>query len=160
MASPGRDLKKLRQSSTAVASELHDFLSRMEGKSPREVLGTIATSGLGRSLVTATFAFAVLTAVFTVGPYFWGMLIDGGDETEIAAQEETTPAAAQAAGAKPAQPAEGQPAATQADAAGVNLNKGNGEEIIDKLGVGDTVTAPLNVNPLESATDDLLEGLD
>tara|TARA_R110002096_G_scaffold169222_3_gene340759 strand:- start:5336 stop:5839 length:504 start_codon:yes stop_codon:yes gene_type:complete len=157
LASPAQDVRNLQQNSTAVASEFRAFLAKMEGKSPKEVLGAIATSGLGKSFFTATFAFAVATAIFTVGPYFWELQF-GGAGNEVGEMEETAAAASTSAEQPAANPSPNPATETPSDAAGVNLN--NGQEIVDKLGVGDTVTAPLNVNPLESASDDLLEGLD
>lgn len=160
LASPAQDVRNLQQNSGAVASELRDFLAKMEGKSPKEVLGAIATSGLGKSFAMATFLFVLLTAVLTVAPYSWGLMFPDNDEVAQQTEEATPTEKAEPADVEtpPEAPTSTPETASEAEVAGVNLN--NGEEIVDKLGVGEIKQAPPNVNPLESATDDLLDGLD
>ncbi len=163
MASPTGDLRNLQRNSTAVAGEFREFLAKMEGKSPQEVLGAIATSGLGKSFVTATVMFVVLTAVLTVTPYAWGLVFGGSDATEEVAETaaETPadkPAGADAATGEGAATANSDATAAGAEAAGID--PATGKELVDKLGVGETKDAPENVNPLESAADDLLKGLE
>lgn len=161
MASPARDVRKLKQNSAAAAGELKEFLAKIQGKSPKEMLGVVASSGLAKGLVQATIAMGVLILVLTIAPYAWSQMFGGSEGAPEVVE------AAEAAEAAPAQPAE-EPAET-ASAADPDVavppdempaNIGDPATVIDTLGVGETKEAPANVNPLEGSADDLLDGLD
>ena len=165
MASPAQDLKRLRANSAAATGELREFLGRMRGRSAAEVLDCVSSSGLFKGLVTASVAMLALIAVLTVTPYFWGQISggesDGAPATAAEADQDSVPGAASGdaetasggggddeANAAVAGPAD--PVAPTTPPAGA----------ADTLGIGETKQAPPDVNPLESATDDLLKGLD
>jgi len=160
MASPARDVRKLKRNSTAAAGELKEFLGRIQGKSPKEMMGVMASSSLFRGLVHATLAMAVLVLILTVVPYAWGEFFSGGDQG---------PPLTEATETQPAESTEGETKPDESAAADPNIaippdempaDIGDPAKVIDTLGVGETKEAPANVNPLEGAADDLLKGLD
>ena len=51
MASPKEDLKRISKNSEAVVGELREFLSTLKGKSPKEMMGSVADSSLFMSLL-------------------------------------------------------------------------------------------------------------
>jgi hypothetical protein len=162
MASPAQDLKKLRANSAAATGELREFLSRMRGRSAAEVLDCVSSSGLFKGLISASIAMLVLIAVLTVGPYFWSQ-ISGGESSDTAAtaDAESQAPAADATSETATAPADGaSPAATVAPATDPLAPTTPPAGAADTLGIGETKQAPLDVNPLESSTDDLLKGLD
>ena len=162
MASPARDVRKLKKNSTAAAGELKEFLGRIQGKSPREMMGVMASSSLVQGLVQATVAMAVLVLVLTVVPYAWGEFFSGGNAgAPVVESTETQPAESSGEGeeAKPDETAAADPnIAVPPDEMPADI--GSPAKVIDTLGVGETKEAPANVNPLEGAADDLLKGLD
>ncbi|MFT4549809.1 MAG: hypothetical protein ACI9UA_005120 [Pseudoalteromonas tetraodonis] len=127
----------------ATASELRKFLSEMRGKSPREMLGSIASSNLLQSTITATAAITVAIVAFTLIPFGLKKAF-GEKETNTATKASSTQAT-------------DQPLATPAEP---DLDASNDPEAANKLGIGEAKEAPSNVNPLDSSTDDLLEGLE
>ena len=132
------------QNRQAAAAELREFLAQMRGKSPKEMLGAIASSNLAQSTLIATAAISAAIVAFTVLPFGVKKIFGKSPApTTIAA-----PAAAENAPLEtPAEPSLDPDADGKASAAGT-------------LGIGETKDAPANVNPLESSTDDLLEGLE
>jgi hypothetical protein len=182
MASPMNDIRKIRNNSGAAAKELRDFLAQMQGRNPREVLSAVSTSGLFRGVIAAFVWTLVIIGVFTAGPYVMGEL--KGDKKEQAAAAEgegekgkeegkgteaaktvaTDPAAAKGA-TTPAPPTADPAKAADPLAAGTPAEPGKAPtgaaatKAVDTLGIGETKTAPANVNPLEGAADDLLKGL-
>lgn len=154
MVSPVRDVRRVARNTTAVAGELKEFLAKMHGRSAKERLGIVATSGLVKSFISATFIFAILIAAFTVAPFFWGKLMAGGAATPETAEAEQ--------GEQPA--AAGEPAAPTADPDVIvgqpgEVDLSDPKAITDKLGIGEAKDAPTNVNPLDGKEDDLLDGL-
>lgn len=165
-ASPvGGELRSLQRHGAATMDELREFLVSMRGKSPREMLGTLAESSLLRATVQATLGAIGLIAVFTAGPYFLGagpvntapptkgeappaaQNADASATTNSAAKGPTdgsAPASATAAGsaAPPADPQGGPPDLEQA---------------AKKLGIGETKSADPQVNPLDKDFDNLLD---
>lgn len=131
---------------TTVA-ELREFLAQMRGKSPSEMLGAIASSNLFHSALVATAAISVAITALTLIPFAWGKVFHREDAA-------TTAASAPGDGDTPPASTAPQPdldAATDTTAT---------PSAADRLGIGDSEDAPPNVNPLESSTGDLLEGLE
>lgn len=151
MVSPRRDLQRMRQHSGATAEEVRVFLQQLQGKTPKEMLGAVATSHLVRGTALAAAATVVLLLLGTAIPF--ALQGDGesrqaeGDrrvsEADVESIEtgETTGLAERDAG-------DNEPSA---DAA---------QETADELGVGQQLDAPSDVNPLDNAVDDLLEDLE
>ena len=128
----------------AASAELREFLSQMRGKSPREMLGAIASSNLVQSTFAATAAITAMIVLLTVVPFGWNKLFG---QTAVTAAE-TAPTGAQNPERPleiPVEPDLDRPA--KSDAAG-------------QLGIGESKQAPADVNPLESSTDNLLDGLE
>ncbi len=153
-----RDFKRLRSDGAATVSELREFLGQMHGKSPQEVIGIVAKSGLTRSIILATFLFVVLLVALTIGPYLWEKF--GSGATGPSTGESDT---AKAPVAKPDEPKpEEQPAETVATTA---KEKNVSDELdpdraIDAMGIGETRTADPNKNPREDELDKLLDGIE
>ena len=147
ITSPVGDARKLHRHATATADELRAFLSELRGKNPREMLGDVANSDLGRSLIVATVGAAVLIGVFTVLPFAWARLSAQPAPTLPAPIAEDPPTTE-------ASPIEAAPAA------GAPTNPLETEAAADSLGIGESKPAPPTVNPLDSANDDLLKGLE
>ncbi len=138
LASTKADLRELRSNSRATVGEIQAFLRELKGKSPQEMLGVVAESGLFRSLVLSTFLVAGGIIIFTVIPYFMG-----GDEKPAPASETPTPIEAPVEAPIPAEPA----TETAPDPLSI-------------LGVGEELSAPPNTNPLEDEGDDFLKDLE
>jgi len=134
MASSKADLRELRDNSRATVGEIQAFLRALKGKSPQEMLGVVAQSGLFRSLVLSTALVAGGILLFTAIPYFMG-----GDEKPTPVAEKPIPV--ETPEAVPEVPA---PA----------------PDPLSSLGVGEELSAPPNTNPLENKGDDFLKDLE
>ncbi len=146
LSSPAHDIRKVRSSAGATVDEIREFLAQMRGKSPKEMLGIVASSNLVRSTATAAVGVAAMIVVFTIIPFAWGAIFskDGGkkkDESAEVAVVESKP--------EKETEAEEEPSGPVRDAG-----------TADALGIGETKTAPSGVNPLDAATDDLLKDLE
>ncbi len=163
----GRKLRRLGADVAASSDELREFLQQFRGKSPQEVLGLVAHSGLVRATCMAAVGCAILVAVLTILPYVWVRAFgrtasSAGAAAALGSGEREPPAAssAVAAGGTPAQAAD---ASAAADTSGANRDverqpPPGSEAILEKLDI-DTETADPDVNPLESSADDLLDDL-
>ncbi len=69
-----KDVKRLQTDGVASVEELREFLGQLKGKSPQEMLGIVAESGLVKGMVTATVGTVALLFVFTIGPWAYGEL--------------------------------------------------------------------------------------
>lgn len=149
-----KELKSIQENSMASAAELREFFSRMKGKSPKEMLGVIAQSGLASSLFLATVGCVVLLAVLTIVPY--AMKEDKTEQQAVAPAKEP----ANAPVAKPQPPVQPSPA----DAAAKPPAE-NPETPVDPaaaaaaMGIDKTKTADPDKNPLEGDLDNLLDGI-
>ncbi len=148
---PGRD-RRLRTDAAASAEELRQFVTRMHGKSPQEVLGAVAESGLTRGIVISAIGALVILVAFTVGPYLVNRFSADTEparaRTPRRAADATEPNSTQAAAQQ--QPAEARPGPEEADL----------EKATDAMGIGETETADPDKNPLDDRLDSLLDGVD
>lgn len=64
------EIGRLKAGAQGTMEELHEFLGQMRGKSPQQVLGLVAASGLTMGIVWSTLATFVVLMIFTAGPYF------------------------------------------------------------------------------------------
>lgn len=153
----GRDVQQIREGSTASAAELREFLQQMKGKAPQEVLGMIAQSSLVQSTVIATLGCLVLLVAGSAVP--WALAKASPPPTATAVANETP--------AKPAEPAASAPQPTATPPAeaipteptGMSAKpKGTEDDLLDRLGVGETIETDANVNPLDK-DDDLLKDI-
>jgi len=69
-----KDVKRLKADGSASAEELREFLGQLKGKSPQEMLGIVAESGLIKGMMTATIGTVAVLFVFTIGPWAYGEL--------------------------------------------------------------------------------------
>lgn len=150
-ATPGgmglyRDLHNLQQNGSASLEELKEFLGRLQGRSPQEVVGIVSTSMMVQSMVIATLGTLAIMAVFTLGPY----LVYGAPQakkTAAAPAKVAAPANAPASNATP--PAQAKPG---------ELSEEDKAKAPAKLGIDETKTADPNKNPLDNKTfDNLLD---
>ena len=141
------DLGKLSRNASASAVELREFLAEMRGKSPREMLGTVATSNLGKSLIQAVGGVVVAIILFTLIPFAFNKMTSSGKSTEQP-QEQAPSSPATASATKQSTPAEPP----------LNPDAKPGQAL-EKLGIGESREAPLSVNPLEDSSDDILKDL-
>ena len=147
--SPKRDLKRMSKNSQAVVGELREFLANMKGKSPKEMMGSVAESNLFQSMFLATVIMAILLVAFTAIPYVL-------KENAAAAQATGKTATPQGGSAAPDQePKANQPAGIQSD-----KTSSPEQSTADKLGIGEEKKTDPKSNPLDGTTDDLLDGLD
>ena len=144
------DLHRARAGAFATTAELREFVHNLRGKSPQEVLGAVANSGLAQGVGLATFGTIVLMGVFTVLPYF----IYGGKAAAAAA---LTAKKAAAAATTPGSTAEAAATTTDDKAAPASKNaSSNAQQTLDKMGESETKQADPKVNPLDNL-DDLLD---
>ena len=130
------------ESRKATTAELREFLAQMRGKSPKEMLGTIASSNLAQSTVAATAVIIAVIVLLTLVPFGLKKAF-GGSADEVTSKTATEAVAPSEPLETPAEPSlDGSPTKT---------------ETANKLGIGESKSAPANVNPLESSTDDLLK---
>lgn len=148
-----RDLKRLKSDGAATVAELRQFLGQMHGRSPQEVLGLVAKSGLTLSILLATFLFAVLLVALTVIPY---ALRDREAEAAGPAAGQGTVAEEGAA----AEPDGSQPAPAASPGGESGTAQPDPDRAVDALGIGETRVAEPDENPLENKLDNLLDGIE
>lgn len=146
---PTSGLKRLKRDTAATASELREFLAQVRGKSPQEVMGTVAGNSLIKSTLFAAIATALLlllssTAFYLVTPEKT-KTVKG--KSNAAAQTKTE---AKAADNKDA-------AKSDATADSSEKTITSGDKTLDTLGVGETKIAAPDKNPLEDKFDNLLD---
>lgn len=152
--SPGilGQMSRLKANSSATATELRQFVRELRGRTPQEVIGTLAQSNLLRATVQATVGTVILMLLFTILPSFAG--------------NAPAPAAAkpEPAVTTPAKPAVADAKTTDKDSsakATTDDKKKNpaGKDALEKLGIGETKTSDPKKNPLDNAADDLFKGI-
>lgn len=150
VVSPKRDMERLGKNSQAVVGELREFLANLKGKSPKEMMGAVAESHLGKSLVSATVFMAVLLFVLSAVPFY----LKQNEEAEKLARDET--------------PSGSLSTEQEKESEYVPEESGSGEKAVatpeqstaDALGIGEQKVADPDSNPLDSSGEDLLDGLD
>lgn len=145
--------ENLQSNGSATLGEIQEFLARTRGKSPQEVIGIVARSGLVRSTVLATTLIFAFVVVFTVIPYF----IYGGYDDPSSSKEPVAEASAEEDSADESETADdGEVAADTADTGS------SGDPALDAMGIGDAKNADPNKNPLDGSPDldNLLDKID
>lgn len=143
--------RRLKTDAAATAEELRQFVARMHGKSPQEVLGALAESGLTKGIVTSAIGAFVILVVFTVGPFLINRF---SADTTPAATTKRQPLTAQAQVQTPSE-AQEQSAEPEAVPEEADLEKAT-----DAMGIGETKVADPDKNPLDNKLDSLLDGVD
>ncbi len=139
-----RDIENLKQNGSASLDELKEFLSKLQGKSPQEVVGLVSTNMLVQSMVISTLAVLAVLAIFTIGPY----AVYGPPQPKKTAAA-PPPAAA---------PAEAPPATASAEGKTGELSADDKTKALQKMGIDETKTAKPDENPLDKKFDNLLDG--
>ena len=155
-----KDLRQLKQADLPqLAKELREFLVQLKGRSPREMLGLVAQSSLVQSVVTASILTVMLVLVLTAVPFALSRMNAEEQKAEDVATSTPGPTETGAAKSAPATAASttAQPAASSAADVKPAAPKAGLE---DALGIGETLNAPADVNPLQSAADDLFKDLE
>lgn len=147
-----KDVLTTREAATASAREVREFVARLRGKKPQEVLGQIANSGLVQGVTISTIGTILIMAIFTAGPYFlYGKPVPLAKAEKAETPAVTTPATTPETAAVA-------PAATPDAKANPNLNtNANAQKTLDKLGESETKMADPKSNPLEKDVEDLLD---
>jgi hypothetical protein len=152
--SPGfvGQMSRLRAHSGATAAELRTFVRQLRGRSPQEVIGTIAQSNLVRSTLLAAGAAVVLLLVFTIVPAMMA-------KPKPADSPSPATASAPAASKDGSQPAasDAKDGAAKPAPTDVKSTQAGQKDIADKLGIGETKTSDPKKNPLDSTGDDLFK---
>lgn len=151
-----KDLQNIREQGGASLAELGDFLAKMKGRSPQEVMGLVAGSGLFRATFHATILTVLFIAAFTVGPYFYYGPVKARETAAKPADKQAAPATTDTA-KKPDSPAT--PAAPEATATAAATSKTDAEKAAKALGIDETKPADAKTNPLEKNLDNLLDNL-
>jgi len=150
VVSPKRDMERLGKNSQAVVGELREFLANLKGKSPKEMMGAVAESHLGKSLVSATVFMAVLLFVLSAVPFY----MKQNQEAEKLARDETP------SGSSTTEQEKESEYVPEVDEAGEKPLATPEQSTADALGIGEQKIADPKSNPLDSSGEDLLDGLD
>lgn len=147
------------------ASEVRDFVSKLERRDPQQLLGPAAQGSLTSGLVLATLGTVVAMAGLTIGPYAWGLHAAKPESAETSsAESQPQPAAS------PASESTAQPPAASATTANTDKSSGkaaaetasatpNQQKIAEKLGLDEVKQASPDENPLDRKIDDLMDNL-
>lgn len=144
------EFRQLKEDGGASAAELQEFLGQLKGRSPEEVMGAVAQSGLVQSTLMATVGCAVLLLVFTAVPYvFRDTSVAKKEPASTSSDAATTNAAAIA---ETADVEETTTSSTEPDL----------ERAANAMGISGAADADPNSNPLDrdSKLDKLLDGIE
>ena len=154
------DVRNVKHNGAASLAELREFIGSLKGRKPQEIMSEVASNGLVRGMVMSTVGFLVILLVFTAIPYLMA------DEEPVVQKEETP-----AVSSSKDQASENTNDRNQAEdvsrsnASGNNGsgNNGSGEQTgnaaINKMGIGETLEADPDKNPLGDKFNELLEGV-
>lgn len=143
-----QDYQALRENTAASVGELREFLGRLKGRSPQEVMGIVAQSSLVRGISIATAGTLILLCAFTIGP--WALADE--QQTEQTAQNNQSPSDDES---------DQQPvAAADQEATASDTNEPDVERAAAAMGIDKTETAPPDRNPLDNKLDNLLDGIE
>lgn len=147
------EFQQLQTDGQASAAELREFLGHLKGRSPEEVMGVVAQSGLIQSTVLATVGCVVLLAVCTIVPY--ALKDSPSDVKEQAAPTvggESAPTDAE-------RTVDATDSVAPRDQA-TNSSEPDLERAAEAMGIGGAAEADPNKNPLDSKLDNLLDGIE
>jgi hypothetical protein len=133
------DIRSVKHNGAASITELREFMRSLKGRKPQEAMEIASNNGLIQGLVISTIGFLVVLFVFTLIPFFL-------DEDEVVTQQGITPTSENAGNADQIDSSQNPTA--------------QGEELLDKLQIGETKTADPDANPLDSQFNDLLDGIE
>jgi hypothetical protein len=133
------DIRSVKHNGAASITELREFMRSLKGRKPQEAMEIASNNGLIQGLVISTIGFLLVLFVFTLIPFFL-------DEDEVVTQQGITPTSENAGNADQTDSSQNPTA--------------QGEELLDKLQIGETKTADPDANPLDSQFNDLLDGIE
>ena len=142
------DIRSVKHNGAASITELREFIGSLKGRKPQEAMEIASSNGLIRGLMISTIGFLVVLFVFTAIPFYL-------HEDEVVTQQGFTPTSSNAQGSNSAADA-----GTQVGTDSSQNPTAQGEELLDKLQVGETKTADPDANPLDSQYNDLLDGIE
>jgi hypothetical protein len=137
-----RDIQRIKTEGGASIGELREFVGRMQGKSPQEMLGVLAQSRLAISIVFSTVGCIVILFSWSILAYMW----NGGDG------KPATPAATAQNPDKPVKSAPAKTAAAKTSTVtGTSANTPSASKTADiakRLGIKETKTGSPNIENL------------
>ena len=145
------DIRSVKHNGAASITELREFIGSLKGRKPQEAMEIASSNGLIRGLMISTIGFLVVLFVFTAIPFYL-------HEDEVVTQQGITPPSSNALDAQESNSAAD--AGTQVGTDSSQNPTAQGEELLDKLQVGETKTADPDANPLDSQFNDLLDGIE
>lgn len=144
-----RDLHRIKKHGGMSLAELRQFISKLHGRNPGEVLGLVSNSGFIRAMLESTVYCGILMAVLTVVPFMMAGEKEESDSksntSAVVGSDTTSPAASSAAGSTPA-----------ASGSDGSISDADARKAVDVMGLGETKTADPNKNPLDNL-DSLLD---
>ena len=153
------DSQTKRNVSAASLAELREFMARLKGRRPQDVIGIVSASLLVQSMIQAAVAVLGIMVVFTLGPY----LIYGSPQPKAVAPKSAMTNGATAVGGTEsnAMPSKVGVETDTNSLTPVNDVPPNIEKATKVLGLDETKAADPKTNPLDSPNlDKLLDGLD
>ncbi|MBT3890343.1 MAG: hypothetical protein HN617_11685 [Planctomycetaceae bacterium] len=145
------DIRSVKNNGAASLTELREFIGSLKGRKPQEAIEIASSNGLIRGLMISTIGFLVVLFVFTVIPFFL-------HEDEVVTQQGITPTSENALETQESNSTAD--AGTQGGSDSLQTPTAQGEELLDKLQIGETKTADPDANPLDSQFNDLLDGIE
>jgi hypothetical protein len=142
------DIRSVKHNGAASITELREFIGSLKGRKPQEAMEIASSNGLIRGLMISTIGFLVVLFVFTAIPFYL-------HEDEVVTQQGIKPTSSNAQESNSAADA-----GTQVGTDSSQNPTAQGEELLDKLQVGETKTADPDANPLDSQFNDLLDGIE
>lgn len=149
---PDGGVKRTRVEASATAAELREFISSMKGKSPQEMLGSVAQSGLVRATTEATIWTLVLMAGFTLVPYFM-------KSKDAKAGPQPAAATAKKDDKVDASKASAQASKESTDTSASADKPSDVQRAAKAMGLDETKTADPKLNPREKDLDSLLDAV-
>ena len=149
---PIRDLQQVRAGTSAGLIELKEFLAKLKGRKPQDVIGIVSASMLVQSISIASLTVLGILVVFTIGPY----IIYGPPQPKQAAPKHGTVAAGHEVNSSSLPPPTGETNSTVPAASIPNV-----EQASKAMGLDEAKPADPTKNPLDSPDlDKLLDGID
>ena len=145
------DIRSVKHNGAASITELREFMRSLKGRKPQEAMEIASNNGLIRGLMISTIGFLMVLFVFTVIPFYL-------HEDEVVTQQGITPTSQSAGDTQESKSAAD--SGTQAGTDSAQTPTAQGEELLDKLQIGETKTADPEANPLDSQFNDLLDGIE
>jgi hypothetical protein len=147
----GADIRSVKHNGVASITELREFMRSLKGRKPQEAMELASSNGLIRGLVISTIGFLVVLFVFTAIPFYL-------HEDEVVTQQGVTPTSENDLDAQESKSSANVDTQAGTDSSGTPTAQG--EELLDKLQIGETKTADPDANPLDSQFNDLLDGIE